>query len=661
MSSKILINASHHEEVRVAIVDNNKLAEYDHDRLDNVNKKGCIYKGCVSRIEPSLNAAFIDYGSSRHGFLPVSEITQQLYPKGVAGSSKPAIQDILTEGQQLIVQVDKEERGSKGAALTTNISLAGCYIVLMPMTSDAGGISRQIEGDEREHLVRLMNQMDISDKFSIIVRTASIGRTLEELLWDYNVLKSQWEAIVQYAQDFSTPVLLHKDGFLLSRVIRDYLRPEVESVIIDDQSVYDEVLKLVQHIRPDFLSKVKMYENVKNEPLFAHYGIEADIESIFNPEVILGNGSTLVIDHREALTSIDINSARATSNADIETTAFNTNLNAAVEIARQIRLRNIGGQIVIDFIDMSSSDHCRQVEQAFKEALGKDKARIQLGKISKFGLLEMSRQRMKTSLDELQLTKCEACHGRGMHRRPRSVALSILRLLEQECLNKKDTQFEIKVHPRIAEFLYNNYRQHLCKIESNCQVKIVLNCQLDMSIGDYDIVVTPKASIGKTIRNYIPEEQEVEQEYKGQVATGVLPNAQSMIPNPKGETFFKKLWKFFFGVPEKSKNDKNHPRQHHHRGEKRNYHDKNNPQAQSQPHKGQQRRRPSGPHHNKKPVNEVAPAPAAPPQAPVVNNNQNPTTAPAAQPQKQSPRRRSGGNRRPQQQNQNNNNNNETN
>jgi ribonuclease E len=588
MSSKILINASHHEEVRVAIVDQNKLTEYDHDRLDSINKKGCIYKGYVSRIEPSLNAAFIDYGVNRHGFLPVSEVTTQLYPKGLDPTGRYSIQDLLKEGQELIVQVDKDERGNKGAALTTNISLAGCYIVLMPMTSNAGGISRQIEGDDRDHLTRLMNQMDIPMNYSIIVRTASIGRSLEELLWDFNVLKAQWEAILQYAHDYTQPVLLHKDGALLSRIIRDYLRPEVEEVIIDDTIVYEEVLKLVQHVRPDFLSLVKRFESPTGQPLFAFHGIEHDIESIFNPQVILGNGSTLVIDHREALTSIDINSARSTSNADIETTAFKTNLAAAVEIARQIRLRNLGGQIVIDFIDMSSQEHCRQVEHALKEALLKDKARIQVGKISKFGLLEMSRQRMKTSLDEVQLTQCEACHGRGMHRRPRSVALSILRLLEQESIDKKGSAFEIKVHPKIGDLLLNHYRQDLCVIEKRSSVKISVISQFEKSLGDYEILLTQHSinaqGESKAIRNYIPNDP-MERDDLSSVSTSPqgMSALRPSLPNPKGESFFKKIWKFFFGSSKTSSvksvikapatkphASKNPPRerQHHHRAEK---------------------------------------------------------------------------------------------
>ncbi|NBV28444.1 Rne/Rng family ribonuclease, partial [bacterium] len=556
MSSKILINASHHEEIRVAIVEQGKLTEYDHDRLDNVNRKGCIYKGYVSRIEPSLNAAFIDYGVNRHGFLPVSEVTSQLYPKHLDPAGKYVIADLLKEGQEVIVQVDKDERGNKGAALTTNISLAGCYIVLMPMTAHAGGISRQIEGDDRDHLVRLMNQMDIPDQYSIIVRTASIGRSLNELLWDFNVLKSQWEAIVQYAGNYAQPILLHKDGALLSRIIRDHLKPDVDEIIIDDMSVYQEVLKLVQHIRPDFLSLVKYFEKSSEQPLFAYYGIEHDIESIFNPQVIMDNGSTLVIDHREALTSIDINSARSTANADIETTAFKTNMAAAVEIARQIRLRNIGGQIVIDFIDMSSQEHCRQVEQAFKEALAtRDKARIQLGKISKFGLLEMSRQRMKTSLNEVQLMQCEGCHGRGMHRRPRSVALSVLRLLEQESMNKKDSIFEIKVHPKIADMLSNAYRQDLCTIEKRCVVTIMINPQAEKSVGDYEIILKQLSGNNhievQVIRNFMPDNNTEQEQLVRVTNTPKSLNNQIKLspPNPKGESIFKKIWNFLFGAP----------------------------------------------------------------------------------------------------------------
>lgn len=549
MASKILIDATHHHEVRVAIVEGQQLLHYDYDSLENHHKKGCIYKGVISRIEPSLNAAFIDYGAQRHGFLPASEVSPLLYPKSLGHQDRPTIQEILTKGQELIVQIDKDEIGNKGAALTTNISIAGCYIVLMPVTSNAGGISRQIDGEDREQLMRLINQMDIPENYSIIVRTASIGRSLDELLWDFNVLKSQWEALNLCAQESKEPVLLYQEGAILSRVIRDYLKPSIEEILIDDKSVYEEVLKLVQHIRPDFLSMVKLFDTKKTS-LFSFYGIEPLIESLFNSYVVLENGATLVIDHREALTSIDINSARSTTGSNIETTAFQTNLAAAKEIARQICLRNIGGQIVIDFIDMSSADDCRQVEKVLQDALSHDRARHQFCKISRLGLLQMSRQRIKTSLDAQQLTTCANCHGQGKHRRPRPVALSILRLIEQESHRHPGRLFEIAAHPQIAEYLFNEYRLDLCRIEKQSGTLIKLKTITAAGSGDYVINVLDGPKVVKKITNTpFAEQAEIEHStYLEQVATaksqqmGMIPDSP---PNPRGISWLQRLWSMF--------------------------------------------------------------------------------------------------------------------
>ncbi len=561
MGSKILINATHREEVRIAIIEH-KLMEYDHDRLDNVNKKGCIYKGIVSRIEPSLNAAFVNYGEGRHGFLPASEVTSQLYPKGLDRHQKHTIQNLLQKDQEIFIQVEKEEQGNKGAALTTNLSLAGCYVVLMPMTSDSGGISRQIEGEDRDYLQRILNQIDLPENFSVIIRTASIGRSLEELLWDFNVLKSQWEAISQYASEHEGPHLLYKDGDLLSRVIRDYLKPSVEEILIDDPFVYQEVLKLVQHIRPDFLSLVKYFDATKGVPLFAQYQIEHEIESIFNPEIVLENGSTLIFDHREALTSIDINSARSTTSSDITTTAFKTNLTAATEIARQIRLRNIGGQIIIDFIHMSSSDQsrqsdqARQVEAALKQGLSGDKARIQIGKISKLGLLEISRQRLKTALDKSQLMTCQNCHGRGTHRQPQSVALSILRLIEQEAIHYRQGVATVHVHPTIAGYLFNTYRQALCDLEKRSFITVQILSDALKSAGDYEMnfygVGQDLRHPERTIRNYIPSVSTpiyvMDHAHAEKKSGSALPyTTLQLTANPRQGSFFSKIWKFFFG------------------------------------------------------------------------------------------------------------------
>jgi len=576
IGSKILINAQHPEEVRVAIVEkivdntvesgnnsnsNNRLVQYDHDSLDNINKKGCIYKGIVSRLEPSLNAAFIEYDNNgRHGFLPASEVTTELYPKGLDHNQKHPIQALLQKGQEIIIQVEKEEQGNKGAALTTNLSLAGCYIVLMPMTADSGGISRQIEGEDREYLQRVLNQIDLPPSMSLIIRTASIGRSLEELLWDFNVLKSLWEAISQHALEHSGAHLLYKDSALLSRVIRDYLKPTVEEILIDDPHVYEEVLQLVQHVRPDFLSRVQYFDTTKGIPLFAHYQIEHEIESIFNAEIVLENGSTLIFDHREALTSIDINSARSTMSSDITTTAFKTNLYAATEIARQIRLRNIGGQIVIDFIHMSSSDQnrqsdqARQVEAALKQGLSGDKARIQIGKISKLGLLEISRQRLKTALDKSQLMTCQNCHGRGTHRQPQSMALSILRLLEQESIHYREGLAIIHVHATIANYLFNTYRKALCEMESHTGITIQLTSDLHKSAGDYEMHFYHQEHDlkypDKIVRNHIPmatAQPHTSTTTAAKARPAPTYTALNFLANPKQGSWLSRLWRFFFG------------------------------------------------------------------------------------------------------------------
>ncbi len=576
MASKILINATHSEEVRVATVENKRLMEYEHDRLDNNTKKGCIYKGVVSRIEPSLNAAFVDYGEERHGFLPASEVSILLHPEKMIKNQRLPIQDLLKKDQEIIVQVEKEEQGNKGAALTTNISLAGCYIVLMPMSPGSGGISRQIDGEEREELQKIINLIDIPEDFSIIVRTASIRRSLEDLLWDFNVLKAQWEAILKCAQELPKTGLLYHDGALLSRVIRDNLKPTVDEILIDNAAVHQEVLQLIQHIRPDLLWKVKFYDPSKQAPLFAAYQIEHEIESIFNPEVILEDGSTLVFDHREALTSIDINSARSTQSSDIAATAFNTNLAAAKEIPRQIRLRNIGGQIIVDFIHMSSSDthknadQIKQIENVLKQGLSGDKARVQVGKISKLGLLEISRQRLKTALDKSQLVRCRHCHGRGTHRQPQSVALSILRLIEQEAMNYEKGSILIDVHPAIGSFLFNHYKQNICDLEKRYHFFIHMSEHMEKSAGDYEIKFFKEhheyRNPSRVIRNYVPAHssevlhtphQHAENVKKGHNSPHFSYTGLEGAAHPANNSFWARIWRFFFGA-KCQKIDKNH-------------------------------------------------------------------------------------------------------
>ena len=562
MSTQILINATYPEEVRVAIKKNNELFNYDNDRLDNINKKGCIFKGVVSRVEPSLDAAFIDYGRAKHGFLPLSEVmrsherldtkTSDTDEQGKEKDKKPGIGSYLKEGQSVIVQVEKDERGTKGAALTTNISLAGCFVVLMPNTAGAGGISRQIEGEQRDQLKRILNQIDVSSKHSLILRTASVNRTLEELLWDYNVLVSHWDAITQVAHESKKPLLLYKEGALLQRTIRDFLKPDVDAILVDTKESYEEVLALVQNARPDFLEKVKLYED-KNRTLFDAHDLEYDVESLYNSEVSLSNGATLVIDHCEALTAIDINSAKATKSADIDETAFNINKAAAYEIARQIRLRNLGGQIVIDFIDMTSAENRREVEKVIKHALEDDKARIQLGSIcDKLGLMALSRQRMNTSLDESSLIKCSNCHGHGVHRRPVSVALSLVRLLKSQALKEsgQPVQFVLKCGTQIAELLYNNYRTELTEIESHFTMPISIKITNTMGDADFEIETKRKASASKVYRNFEKKSSSHDDD-----DTILIPAVKAFTPKPKKETekteekltILARIYNAFFG------------------------------------------------------------------------------------------------------------------
>jgi ribonuclease E len=430
----MLINATQQEELRVALVDGQKLYDLDIESPGHEQKKANIYKGTITRVEPSLEAAFVDYGADRHGFLPLKEIAKTYFPKDYRYDGRPSIKQVIAEGTEVIVQIDKEERGQKGAALTTFVSLAGSYLVLMPNNPRAGGISRRIEGDERTDLKSALGELDVPKGMGLIVRTAGVGKSPEELKWDLGVLMHHWEAVSEAAQSKPAPFLIHQESNVIVRAIRDYLRRDVGEILIDDKEVFDKALKHISLVRPDFASRVKQYTG--EVPLFSHYQIETQIESAFQREVRLPSGGSIVIDPTEALTSIDINSARATKGGDIEETAYNTNLEAADEIARQLRLRDLGGLIVIDFIDMSPVKHQRDVENRMKDAVTNDRARIQLGKISRFGLLEMSRQRLRPSLGESAHSVCPRCDGYGNIRGIESIGLSVLRIMEEECIKE---------------------------------------------------------------------------------------------------------------------------------------------------------------------------------------------------------------------------------
>ncbi|MEX2335610.1 MAG: Rne/Rng family ribonuclease, partial [Pseudohongiella sp.] len=434
---RMLINATQEEELRVALVDGQKLYDLDIENRTRVQKKASIFKGRITRVEPSLEAAFVDFGAERHGFLPLKEIAPSYFRKGTDGG-RVNIKEAVAEGTEVIVQVEKEERGNKGAALTTYISLAGRYLVLMPNNPRAGGISRRIEGDERSEIREAINGLNIPDGMGIILRTAGVGKQQEELQWDLDYLLSLWQSITEAAEKKSAPFLIYQESNVIIRTIRDHLRQDIGEVLFDTQESFNEAMDFVRQVMPHYESRIKLYQEPL--PLFNRFQIEAQIESAFQREVKLPSGGSIVIDPTEALISIDINSSRATRGSDIEETALNTNLEAADEIARQLRLRDMGGLVVIDFIDMSAAKNQKEVENRMRDALEADRARVQVGRISRFGLLEMSRQRLRPSLEETSAVVCPRCNGQGAIRDVKSLCLSILRILQEEANKKKSAE-----------------------------------------------------------------------------------------------------------------------------------------------------------------------------------------------------------------------------
>jgi len=476
---RMLINATQQEEMRVVLVDGQQLYDLDIESPGHEQKKANIYKGRITRVEPSLEAAFVEYGANRHGFLPLKEIARTYFPKGYTFKGRPNIKEVIKEGQEVIVQVDKEERGQKGAALTTFISVAGSYLVLMPNNPRAGGISRRIEGDERTELKESLSRLELPKGMGLIVRTAGVGKSFEELNHDLNSLILHWEAIKTASETGPAPFLIHQESNVIFRAIRDYLRRDIGEIIIDKKSVFEEAKSHIERFRPDFMNRVKLYQG--EIPLFTHYQVESQIESAFQREVRLPSGGSIVIDPTEALTSIDINSSKATKGSDIEETALNTNLEAADEIARQLRLRDLGGLIVIDFIDMTPPRHQREVENRLKDAVRPDRARVQIGKISRFGLLEMSRQRLRPSLGEASQHVCPRCNGQGTVRSNESLALSILRLIEEEALKDNTAQVNALVPVAVAAYLLNEKRRSVRSIEKhhNCEVIVIPNQHME--------------------------------------------------------------------------------------------------------------------------------------------------------------------------------------
>ncbi|HEU4441366.1 MAG TPA: Rne/Rng family ribonuclease [Burkholderiales bacterium] len=469
---RMLFNATQQEELRVAIVDGQKLVDLDIESASREQRKSNIYKGIITRIEPSLEAAFIDYGEERHGFLPFKEVAKSYFRSDV-DVGRARIQDALREGQEIIVQVEKDERGTKGAALTTFISLAGRYLVLMPNNPRGGGVSRRVEGEDRNELRDTLDQLKLPEGMSVIARTAAIGRSLEELNWDLNYLMQLWGAVEAASADQSKkPFLIYLESSLVIRAIRDYLQPDIGEILIDTEEIFEQAKAFMQTVMPDNVGKVKLYRD--DVPLFSRFQIEHQIESAYSRQVALPAGGAIVIDHTEALTAIDVNSARATRGGDIEETAYRTNLEAAEEVARQLRLRDLGGLIVIDFIDMESQRNQREVENRLRDALKYDRARVQIGKISRFGLMELSRQRLQASLEETAHISCPRCSGTGFIRGTESTALHVLRIVQEEAMKENTGAVHAQVPVDVSSFLLNEKRAEIQKLEARLKVNIVL-------------------------------------------------------------------------------------------------------------------------------------------------------------------------------------------
>ena len=530
---RMLINATQPEERRLAIVDGQKLLDYEIEIEGREQRKGNIYKAVVTRVEPSLEACFVDYGEDRHGFLPFKEISKQYFAEGVS-PSQARINEVIREGQELLVQVEKEERGNKGAALTTFISLAGRYVVLMPNNPRGGGVSRRIEGEDRAELKEAMDQLEYPKGMSIIARTAGIGRSAPELQWDLNYLLKLWSAIDGAAKAGKGAFLIYQESSLVIRAIRDYFSADIGDILIDTDDIYEQAQQFMAHVMPEHAARVKRYRD--DAPLFSRFQIEHQIETAFSRTVNLPSGGAIVIDHTEALVSVDVNSARATRGSDIEETATRTNLEAADEVARQMRLRDLGGLIVVDFIDMEESKNRREVEQRLRDALRSDRARVQFSSISKFGLLELSRQRLRPALSEGSHITCPRCNGTGHIRDTESSALQILRMVQEEALKENTAAVHVQVPVEVTSFLLNEKRTEITKIELKQRVTVILvpnkhletpNYKLERLRHDdprlenlqasYTMIEEPDDEVGITRREKTKAKQEP-------VIKGVLPD-----------------------------------------------------------------------------------------------------------------------------------------
>jgi ribonuclease E len=565
---RMLFNATHPEELRVAIVDGQKLLDLDIESSTYQQKKGNIYKGKVTRVEPSLEAAFVDYGSERQGFLPLKEISRIYFKdydsKTPMGQVK--IRDVIKEGQELVVQVEKEERGSKGAALTTFISLAGRYLVLMPNNPRGGGISRRIEGEERAEMREAMAQLTIPQDYSVIIRTAGIGRSAEELQWDLDYLVHLWDAISKAAAERSAPFLIYQESNLVIRAIRDYLRADIGEILIDNPEIFERAQRFMQQVMPQNIGKLKLYKD--ETPLFSRFQIEHQIESAFAREVRLESGGAIVFDKTEALVTIDVNSARATKGADIEETALNTNMEAAEELARQLRLRDLGGLIVIDFIDMTPERNKRSVENCLIEALKADRARVQVGRISRFGLLEMSRQRLRPSLGEANMVVCPRCEGMAHIRTVQSLALHVLRSIQEEAMKENTAALHVHLPVDTATFLLNEKRYEISAVESRLGTPVLIIPDPEMETPHYHVRRLRSEEYDEEIDipSYeveLVEEEEEETRHHGRAAP--LPQAEKpavreiahtappapAVPTKEGPGFFSRLFASLFGTEKK--------------------------------------------------------------------------------------------------------------
>ncbi|MEM7282569.1 MAG: Rne/Rng family ribonuclease, partial [Pseudomonadota bacterium] len=554
---RMLINATQQEELRVAMVDGQKLYDLDIELPTRGQKKSNVYKGKVTRIEPSLDACFVDFGAERHGFLPLKEVSRTYFQNGDA---KGNVRDLLKEGQELIVQVDKEERGTKGAALTTFVSLAGRFLVLMPNNPRAGGVSRRIEGEDRAELRRIINELEIPEGMGAIVRTAGVGRTTEELQWDLDYLAKVWASITSAADERAAPFLIYQESNATIRAFRDNLNTEIGEILIDNKAIYEEAQQFVERVMPRYGKKVKYYQDTV--PLFARFQIESQIESAYAHNVRLPSGGSIVVDYTEALVSIDINSARATKGGDIEETAFQTNLEAADEVARQLRLRDIGGLVVIDFIDMGPSKNQRDVESRLREAVQRDRARIQIGRISRFGLLEMSRQRLRPSLGETTNIVCPRCNGQGNIRSVQSLALAVLRIVSEEARKENTARVIAQLPVDVSTYLLNEKRDWVNALESDQGVDVLLVPKPSLETPNYavrrvrndEVHLPENASVSYKLTD---EEEEIETpNFKEQAAqsaekpavSGLQPDTP--IPVVKQPGLFTRIWSSLFGSAE---------------------------------------------------------------------------------------------------------------